>query len=242
MSKRSKVKKEKNLFNKIIYMVLVIALLGCIFLLLLNAKYRSGLYEQEVERVAVGESEYTVEEWESTEEDTETESETEEPQTEAPATEPVTAAATNYNASILVLNGTRRPGVAGFWKERIENMGYANIMTATYTGSVSSETVIYASSTELGEPLKAEFPEGTVQVGSITEGIEPNSGETLPDKFDIYVVVGNNDADTTSQTETQQTETQQTETETSAPAGGANPSPSPSASPSSSANSTVTGV
>lgn len=209
MSKKSNKKKEKNLFHKITYTGAVLILLCCIALLLFNARRRSRLYEEEVERVAAGETEYII-----TEREDESESETAPAETEAPVE---TAAAETeaptetenpmINKAMLVLNGTRRPGVAGNWKTILEQNGYTNVSTATYTGAVAPQTAVYLQNMEQAEALKGLFPNATFQVGALTEGIEANPGETLPAQFDLYIVIGSNDAEAPAPTsETAQTE------------------------------------
>lgn len=198
MSKKPTAKKEKNLFYKMIYMAAVIVLLCSIALLLFNARYRDRLYEREVERAAVGETEHSIEEWENTETETQTQPETDAlPETEA-GTDSGAAAGTqaaNRNRSLLVLNGTLKPGVAGGWKSILEQNGYTNVKTATYTGAAAQQTIIYVRDAADAALLAEQFPNAAFQVGSLQEGIEANEGETLPDQFDVYIVIGTDDAD-----------------------------------------------
>lgn len=96
--------------------------------------------------------------------------------------------------SVLILNGTRRQGVAGYWKNVLDQAGYKNVVPATYTGTVGPQTVIYASSIADAEPLLQLFPNASIQVGSVTTGIEATTGYPLPEHTDIFVMVGSNDA------------------------------------------------
>lgn len=97
--------------------------------------------------------------------------------------------------SVLVLNGTRRPGVAGYWKNILEQAGYTNVVPATYTGTVGSQTVIYTNTISNAELLLQQFPNASIQIGSITTGLEAASPETpLPEHTDIYILIGNSDA------------------------------------------------
>ena len=103
------------------------------------------------------------------------------------------AAVNATEANILILNGTRRPGVAAFWKTELEKNGYKNIMPVTYTKVVEYETVILTEDVELAQPLQAIFPYAKIQEGSVQEGIELEPGVTLPEKTDIYIIIGERD-------------------------------------------------
>lgn len=96
--------------------------------------------------------------------------------------------------TLLVLNGTRRPGVAGYWKNVLEQAGYTNVVPANYTGTVGSQTTIYTDDPAKAEPLLAQFPNAIIQIGSITTGLEPSSDTPLPLHTDIYILIGNSDA------------------------------------------------
>lgn len=96
--------------------------------------------------------------------------------------------------TVLVLNGTKKPGIAGNWKEHLEQLGYRRVVSASYTGEVEDNTVIYAEEDAKTEGLQHEFRNSEIREGKIYSGIEPGEGETLPLKVDVYVVVGRNDA------------------------------------------------
>ncbi len=96
--------------------------------------------------------------------------------------------------SVLILNGTRKQGVAGYWKTVLEQAGYTNVTPATYTGSVGTQTVIYTTEVSKAELLLQLFPNASIQIGSVTTGIEATTGYPLPAQTDIYVLIGSSDA------------------------------------------------
>ena len=97
------------------------------------------------------------------------------------------------NVGVLVLNGTKRPGVAAYWKTKLETAGYENVVPATYNKTVGQETIIYAPDVDAAKPFLELFPNATVQVGTIAEGIELQAGVVLPENCEVYIVIGNND-------------------------------------------------
>lgn len=103
------------------------------------------------------------------------------------------SAGSDKSIGVLVLNGTQRPGVAAYWKTKLETAGYSNVVPATYNKAVGQETVIYASSQELAQPFLALFPGAVVQVGTVIDGIELEAGVTMPEKCEVYIIVGNKD-------------------------------------------------
>lgn len=119
------------------------------------------------------------------------------PEQEATATPAVEQAADTAelvkDMNILVLNGTKRPGVAGYWKTQLENVGYKNVVPATYTKTVGQETVIWASKVEYAKPFLELFPDAQIQVGSVQDGIELQAGVTMPENNDVFIIIGNKD-------------------------------------------------
>lgn len=103
------------------------------------------------------------------------------------------AAVNAVEANILVLNGTKRPGVAGYWKTELEKAGYKNVTPVTYTKAVGLDTIICTDNAELAQPLLALFPGAQIQEGSVQDGIELEAGVTLPEKCDIYIIIGEKD-------------------------------------------------
>ena len=172
----------------------MIFLIGCIGYLLLYSGKQKVEYEEEVERISAqeianqdGDGEKGV----AKEEDPVEVSTT--PTPALTAKTEVTAEETIKDMNILVLNGTKRPGVAGYWKAELENVGYKNVIPATYTKAVEQETVIWAETVEIAKPLLEVFPNARIQVGSIQDGIELQTGVTMPKKNDIYIIIENND-------------------------------------------------
>ncbi|MDO4322031.1 MAG: LytR C-terminal domain-containing protein [Lachnospiraceae bacterium] len=94
--------------------------------------------------------------------------------------------------TILVLNGTKKPGVAGAWKEQLQKLGYRHVVSASYTGEIEDHTVIYAEQSAKVEGLQHQFSNSETKVGKVENGIEPGEGEKLPEEIDVYVVVGRN--------------------------------------------------
>lgn len=95
--------------------------------------------------------------------------------------------------TILVLNGTRRPGVAGYWSEQLKELGYRNVFSASYNGEIQDNTVLYTSPNVKVTGLQLEFEGSETREGAVEEGIEPVEGETLPERISVYVVIGRDD-------------------------------------------------
>lgn len=98
--------------------------------------------------------------------------------------------------TVLVLNGTKKPGVAGNWKDRLEGLGYRKVVSASYDGEIEDNTVLYTGTGAKTEGLEQIFPDCVIRQGKVYTGIEPGEGETLPESVDVYVVIGRNDAAT----------------------------------------------
>lgn len=101
----------------------------------------------------------------------------------------------NADLTILVLNGTKLPGVAGHWRDALTEAGYENVISATYEETVKENTVIYTDNIKKAEELRKLFPDCEVEKGEINSGISLEDGERLPEKIDLYVVVGMQDAE-----------------------------------------------
>ncbi len=111
----------------------------------------------------------------------------------------------DLQASILVLNGTRKPGVAAYWQSVLLADGYSNVSMATYSQEASDRTVIYYS----GEPamhaaltLQAYFPDTDIIYGAPADEIEPGGDTQIPAQIDVYIVVGLLDAEAAETEET----------------------------------------
>lgn len=188
MSKKSNFQPEKNPIYVVLYIAAALILIACLIFFVFRSHQRKAEYKEKVELAASQETEYVM-----ARRETETETESEEPETEA-VTETESETEADKTVSILVLNGTKRPGVAGYWQNQLEEDGYENVASASYSGEIADETVIYAEQEADAEPLKSYFPDADVEKGSIEEGIEADNGVTLPETCDLYIVIGRNDA------------------------------------------------
>ena len=234
MSKNSKLKEEKNPFLMVLYIIAVLALLGCLVFLYRQIQKQQAEYEVLVQQAREGEElEIQGESWaeedsegeavgeETGDQDDETDNSSEpikeeteekageeqseaeptaeptelpaEEPTEAPTPEPTEIPQPDYKASVMVLNGTGKDGLAGKWAGNLVTAGYANITPVTYKGTVEEQTVIYAATEEAGQPFLELFPNGVVRVGSIQEGIELGASQTMPAQVDVYIVLGKNE-------------------------------------------------
>ncbi len=200
MSKKKNYNQEKNPLQMVLYTGIVLALLVFLFVLVFQNKNKQAAFEEKIKEMTARETEMVMTERKPREE---TKSET----------EAVTAGSTNVTAqteqtmntptereqsglmsaevNILVLNGSERPGVAGIWKIHLEESGYTNVYTATYTEALE-QTLIYTDDAALGEMLKTEFTNAVVHPGKVESGIEMTEGETLPETIDAYIIIGRN--------------------------------------------------
>lgn len=198
MSKKKNYNQERNPLQMVLYTGIVLALLVFLFVLVLQNKNKQAAFEEKAKEMTARETEMVMTERKPREE---TESET----------ETVTAGSTNVtvqmeqtrdttgeteqsgamSANILVLNGSERPGVAGIWKTHLEESGYTNVYTATYTEALE-QTLIYTDNAALGEALETEFTNAVVHPGKVQSGIEVNQGELLPEAIDAYIIIGKN--------------------------------------------------
>lgn len=113
---------------------------------------------------------------------------------------PVRAAdpnAAKKEISVIVLNGTRKDGVAGYWKDRLQTEGFEQIVAATYKAAIEKETVLYVAEKKQAEYFKRLFPNAKVEVGSLESlkrYITVAADQDALDTYDVWVVVGMNDA------------------------------------------------
>lgn len=201
---RRKYKQESNPLKMVIYIIAVLALIGCLGYLVYSSREQKKEHAEEVRRIAAKETEFAMTEKErETEPVTETEgvaknkvtdqiSETESEEVKEAASS--NTAEKGKDSAVLVLNGTGRPGVAGYWQKQLEEAGYTNVVSASYTGEIDDETIIYAADEKEAEVFKEQFPNADFEKGSIETGIEAAEGSSLPEHSDIYIVVGSNDA------------------------------------------------
>lgn len=188
MSKRKNNPYEKNPLQMVLYIAAVAVLCALLVFLVYRSRQRSREYEQMVQKAAVGETEYVWPERTETESETETESAA----TEAPETETASEAAKQQN--VLVLNGTKKEGVAAYWEKELRAEGFEQVYTASYTKPVEAKTVIYADKIADAAPLRSIFTGSIVRIGEITEGIELTAQTELPEQVDVYIIVGSDDA------------------------------------------------
>lgn len=100
----------------------------------------------------------------------------------------------NKDIHILILNGTKIQGVAGYWKAQLESDGYTAVTPASYNLDIEDQTVIYVKDSAVGEELKKQFPDATIKVGTVTDGIEELEDFPVPDNCEAYIVIGRQDA------------------------------------------------
>lgn len=84
--------------------------------------------------------------------------------------------------SIEVLNSTNVAGVAARWQEKLNAAGFTVSQIGNYEAETLTNTRIIVSQTGMGQDLAAQFNNATVEVGSISSGVE------------IQIIVGTEDA------------------------------------------------
>ena len=235
MARRNGYEEERNPLKMVLYIIAVLAMLGCIGYLIYSSRLGKQEYQENVRRAAAGETELVIEERE-TESETEQTTESETAQKNAAAAQNNTTAAQNNtntseiasesepesesenesegesesetnteavsamsnntgkDMSVLVLNGTGVPGVAGYWKSQLEEAGYSNVTPATYTQTVGEDTVIYAATNREAELFKEQFPDAEIEIGTVDTGLEAAEGIPLPEECDVYIIIGKKDA------------------------------------------------
>lgn len=200
MARRNGYGQERNPLKMVLYIIAVLAMLGCIGYLVYSSRVSSQEYQENVRRAAAEETELETEERKTereTEKTTEQDTTANKKDTESPETESETdteAALVMTDLSILVLNGTGKPGVAGYWKTQLEKRGYTNVTPASYTETVGDETVIYAANNAQTGIFKELFPNAETKIGTVDTGLEAATGIPLPEKCDVYIIIGNKDA------------------------------------------------
>ena len=228
MSKHNHGRRNKNILSTVCYIIALAVLLGALVFLYMDnrskkeerAVYKDSLAQEESEmklpEITTGEKkEETVPSPTPVAEAAETSTETPVPEptgktgketdsevtptAEAtPTPEPTPTPVEKEKLSILVLNGTRKQGVAGFWKGQLEAEGFTNVTAATYKKAVETETVICSDTRDPeseADLFKKLFPDAVFRKESVKDGIsfEANQGGQL-DNFDYYIIVGTKDA------------------------------------------------
>ncbi|MDO4338428.1 MAG: LytR C-terminal domain-containing protein [Eubacteriales bacterium] len=105
-----------------------------------------------------------------------------------------TSGQADKDKDILVLNGTKIPGVATYWKSQLEAGGYTAVTPATYNLAIEEQTVIYTKDSAVGEALKLQFPNAVIRDGTVVSGIEAMEGFPVPENCEAYVIIGRLDA------------------------------------------------
>ncbi len=198
--------RNKNPFIMILYIVTVLVLLCCIGFFILRARKQSAEYQEKVKQfqnreenmISSQEKETEVKtlldilnETESVPTGTETELVTEAPTESESETESI-----DYDIDIVILNGTGTQGVAGYWKSELEKEGYTNIVSASYGRKSEEKTFIISDAKEKAEPFSANFQNAQIRIGDLEDrtDIETADGIELPEKVDVWIIVGKEDA------------------------------------------------
>lgn len=104
---------------------------------------------------------------------------TTEPTTEPPATvEPISS----VGHTIEVLNSTDTAGVAAGWQEKLNNAGFNVTQIGNYETETLTGTRIIVTQEGMGQDLVGQFRNATVEVGTISSGVE------------IQIIIGTDDA------------------------------------------------
>lgn len=221
MARNNQIGQERNPLKMVLYITAVLLLLGCIGYLLYSSAEKKKAYREEMKMAAALETEILVQE--ETEEQTEavsevpkkketaavlgrtaetrsgtektdvTETETADSD-EASSEKEVSDPAAAKEMNVLVLNGTKREGVAGYWKTKLEQAGYTHVYPVTYTKPAEEQTVIYAKTKKTAEAFLEQFPNAKIEIGTVKEGWEAAEEAALPVKRDVFILIGLADA------------------------------------------------
>lgn len=94
------------------------------------------------------------------------------------------SAIAHADAKIAVVNGSGVAGVAGDWRDYLENTGYTSIRTGSYKAE-PKDTMIYTYDEELAQELLQYFPNASVEERMPVEDVD-----IALDSIDACVVVG----------------------------------------------------
>ena len=204
---------EKNPFQMVIYIILVLALLAGIGYLAYSSYIENLEQEEHVRQAAAQETEYESEIRKKVEaqSETSTTTTTEGGTTAATTTtaEGGTTAATTTTTttttegsatatteseferekSITVLNATGTEGVAAKWQEALTAKGYKNLAIGSYNQQKTT-TIICTADEKLAQTLKSIFTDATIQDALPTEG-----SDISLDNADACVIVGTDNKD-----------------------------------------------
>ena len=101
------------------------------------------------------------------------------------------------NATIMILNGTGKSGVAAYWKRILGAKGYTHIVMADYKGTVEAQTVVYLKN---GGDAPVDFYScyPTLKVKEeafeLSDDVKITAGQDEYDSYDVWIVVGKDDA------------------------------------------------
>ena len=91
----------------------------------------------------------------------------------------------DFGIGINVINSTDTSGLAGYWKDKLNEIGYTKVFTAD-GAEVLDNTKIVITEEGLAAELKEVFPKATWEVRNVTE--EEMNGDT--EGIKVYIFVG----------------------------------------------------
>ncbi|MBR6404343.1 MAG: LytR C-terminal domain-containing protein [Eubacterium sp.] len=94
-----------------------------------------------------------------------------------------------FDAKIVVLNATETAGLAGAWKEKLEEEGFKNVEAGNYTDGVLESSKIVLTAEKTGENLKKYLPEATVETMPADQVPSDVSGDSIA----AFFIIGNSD-------------------------------------------------
>lgn len=98
-------------------------------------------------------------------------------------------------ASVLIINGTYKNGVASYWEGKFREAGYTNLLTGSYSGKAEQVTAIYGTDKEMAAAFREFFPTAEIRDGPVPAGYTMADETQQPaDNCDFYIVVGIADA------------------------------------------------
>ena len=192
---------EKNPFQMVIYIILVLALLAGIGYLAYSSYIENLEQEEHVRQAAAQETEYESEIRKKVEAQSETSTTTTTEGGTTAATTTTTTTTTEGSAtatteseferekSITVLNATGTEGVAAKWQEALTAKGYKNLAIGSYNQQKTT-TIICTADEKLAQTLKSIFTDATIQDALPTEG-----SDISLDNADACVIVGTDNKD-----------------------------------------------
>lgn len=98
------------------------------------------------------------------------------------STEATTEQISSVGHSIEVLNSTDIAGVAKGWQDKLTAAGYTVTQIGNYETEALTSTKIIVTQEGMGQDLVAQFRNATVEVGTISSGVE------------IQIIIGTEDA------------------------------------------------